>query len=268
MLFATVSCDRLPLSYVCRAWGVCALGGGRKRLIYLASGAADLWRVNVLKGASQLRPHCDFRKQKGLPLHDRQRRAPSLKDIKKEKKETYVRHWLCVVAHFSCQLLSICGVKSEWTVCFWTPSHCLGGTFQSKGRSRWMKLSGRERKKRARRHVAGACWLVMDKIQMRQFGLRGGRVRNVDFRKKKKKGIRVQDKRPLAVCGLRWVLIAAPTRPSWADRGIKCPPIRSSSTKTGKDPPRGLTHSCTCTTTYYKTWDEGTQPGSHTESRK
>lgn len=36
----------------------------------------------------------------------------------------------------------------------------------------------------------------MGKIQMRQFGLRGGRVRNVDL--KKKKGIRVQDKRPFS----------------------------------------------------------------------
>lgn len=43
-----------------------------------------------LEGASQPRSHCDFHKQKGLPcllLQNRLWRAPSLKDIKKEKKK-------------------------------------------------------------------------------------------------------------------------------------------------------------------------------------
>lgn len=80
-------------------------------------------------------------------------------------------------------------------------------------------------------------------------------MRNVDFRKKKKKktASECRIKGLLAVCGLRLALIAASTRPSRADRGIKCPPIRSSATETEKDPPGGLTRACTCTITYYKT---------------
>lgn len=59
-----------------------------------------------LEDAPQSRSHCDFHKQKGLPcllLQNRQWRAPSLKDIKKEKEETWVSGTGFVLAsYFSC----------------------------------------------------------------------------------------------------------------------------------------------------------------------
>lgn len=115
----------------------------------------------------------------------------SLSERHKERKEGHVCQALALRG-FS--LLMPVTVKMHPEVWVDSPtersSHCLGDVFQSKVKNLWLKLNGWARKKPARCHVAGTCWRAMDKIQMRQFVLRGGWVRNVF-----KKDSRVLDER-------------------------------------------------------------------------